>query len=248
MTKLIRADMIRMFKARTMHMMMLLFAGLMLFEGWISSGEDAQSGSHMFSAIIFGMGSMLLPMFVSIGICLIIGSEFTNGGIRNKMTVGHTRQAIYGSWLICSFVITLAMTAVLIISSFAAALIFGGNIVIDDISVKALVINLLVMTVCDLGFTAVIVLFCTLFTGYKSVAVAFIYNEVTMMIFSILGETFQKSSAYKLLTRFFIQAQMKFYTATEVTDSPALTALCGASLGIVATIAGIVSFRNQDFK
>lgn len=248
MTKLLRADMIRMFRTRAMHMMMMLFAGFIILEGWISSGEDVESEGHMFSSIIFGMGSMLLPMFVSIGICLIIGAEFTGGGIRNKMTVGHTRQGIYGSWLICSFVITLAMEAILIVSSFAAACIFGKNIDISDINVKALVINLLVMTVCILSFTAVIVLFCALFKGYKSVAVAFIYNEATMMIFSMLGEMYKTSEGYKLASRFFIQAQMKFYTATEVTDSPWLTVLCSGVLGIAATIAGIVSFRHQDMK
>ncbi len=248
MTKLIRADMIRMFRTRAMHLMMLLFAGLMILEGWIASGEDVESEGHVFSSIIFGMGSMLLPMFVSIGICLIIGAEFNNGGIRNKMTVGHTRQGIYGSWLICSFVITLVMEAVLIVSSLAAGFIFGKNIDISDISVKALVINILVMTVCTLSFTALIVLFCTLFTGYKSVAVAFIYNEALMMIFSLMGELFKSSEGYKLASRFFIQAQMKFYTAIEVTDSPWLTVLCSGSLGIAATIAGIVSFRRQDMK
>lgn len=247
MTKLLRADLIRMFRSRVLRLMMLLFAGLLLFEGWVSTGEDIDAEGHIFSDIIFGMGSMLLPLFVSIGICLIIGAEFTSGGIRNKMTVGHTRQSIYGSWLICSFAITLVMLAILIVSSFIAALIFS-KITLDGVSAKAVVINLLVMTACNLGFTAIIVLFCTLFTGYKSVAVAFIYNDAMMMIFSILGETYRDSEGYKLTCRFFIQAQMKFYTATEVTDSPWLTALCGASLGIAATIAGIVSFRNQDLK
>ncbi len=247
MTKLIRADMIRMFRSKTLRLMMLLFAGLIVLESAIVNTDDIEEGEQVFSSVIFGMGSMLLPMFVSIGICLIIGAEFTSGGIRNKMSVGHKRESIYGSWLICSFAITLAMTVVLVIASFASALIFG--IGVSDINVKATVINLLVMTVCHLSFTAVIVLFCTLFTGVKSVAVAFIYNETTMIIFSLLGETFKENDeVYKFVCRFFIQAQIKFYTTAEITDTPWLTALCGGSLGVLATVAGIVSFKRKDLK
>lgn len=246
MTKLIRADMTRMFRSRILHLMMLLFAGLIVLESAIVTGDDVQAGENVFSSVIFGMGSMLLPMLVSIGICLMIGAEFTSGGIRNKLTVGHTRQSIYGSWLICSFVITLAMVIVLVAASFASALIFGIDL--SDTNVKATVINLLVMTVCDLSFTAIIILFSTLFTGVKSVAVAFIYNESTMMIFGIVGEVYKNNEVYKLVCRFFIQAQMNFYTTAEITDTPWLTALCSGSLGILATLAGIVSFKRKDLK
>ncbi len=247
MTKLMRADLIRMFRSRTLRLMMLLFAGLIVLESLLVTGQDTDSAEPLFSSVIFGMGSMLLPMFASIGICLIIGAEFTSGGIRNKMTVGHKRESIYGSWLISSFVITLAMTVVLVVCSFASALIFGIDL--SDTDAKATVINLLVMTVCHLSFTAVIVLFCTLFTGIKSVAVAFIYNETIMMIFALLGETFKKDNeVYKLICRFFIQAQTNFYTTIQTTDTPWLTALCSASLGAAATIAGIVSFKSKDLK
>ena len=246
MTKLMRADMIRMFRSKALRLMMLLFAGLIFLESVIVTGDDVEAGEHLFSSVIFGMGSMLLPMFVSIGICLIIGAEFTSGGIRNKMTVGHKRESIYGSWLICSFAITLAMIVILVVSSFASALIFGIDI--SDTNVKATVINLLVILVCNLSFTAIIVFFATLFTGVKSVAVAFIYNETTMMIFGLLGEVYKKSEGYKLVCRFFIQSQTNFYTTIEITDTPWLTALCSASLGIVVTVAGIVSFKNKDLK
>lgn len=246
MIKLLRADMIRMFRSRILHLMMLLFAGLFFLESAIATVDNVQEVENAFSSVIFGMGSVLLPMFVSIGICLIIGAEFTSGGIRNKMTVGHKRESIYGSWLICSFVITLAMTVVLVIASFASALVFGIDM--SDTNAKATVINLLVMLVCDMGFTAIIVMFATLFTGVKSVAVAFIYNETTMMIFAMLGEVYNNNEIYKLVCRFFIQAQTKFYTTFQTTDTPWLTALCSASLGVVATIAGIVSFRRKDLK
>ncbi|MBQ9869168.1 MAG: ABC transporter permease [Ruminococcus sp.] len=246
MIKLLRADMIRMFRSRTLHLMMLLFAGLIVLESALENTDYVEEGDQLFSGVLFDMGSMLLPMFVSIGICLIIGAEFTSGGIRNKMTVGHKRESIYGSWLICSFAITLAMTVILVVSSFAAALVFGIDM--SDTNAKATVINLLVMTACDFGFTAVIVLFCTLFTGTKGVAVAFIYNETTMMIFAMLGEVYNTSEVYKLVCRFFIQAQMKFYNTAEITDTPWLTALCGGSLGVLATVAGIVSFKRKDLK
>ena len=74
MTKLIRADMTRMFRSRILHMMMLLFAGLIVLESAIVTGDDVQAGEKVFSSVIFGMGSMLLPMLVSIGICLMIGA------------------------------------------------------------------------------------------------------------------------------------------------------------------------------
>ena len=246
MIKLLRADMIRMFRSRILHLMMLLFAGLFFLESAITSGDNVEAGENAFSSVIFGMGSVLLPMFVSIGICLIIGGEFTSGGIRNKMSVGHKRESIYGSWLICSFVITLAMVMVLVAASFLAALIFGIDM--SDTNIKSTVINLLVMTACDLGFTAVIVFFAALFTGVKSVAVAFIYNETTMMIFALVGEVYKNNEVYKLVCRFFIQAQNGFYSTIQTTDTPWLTALCSASLGVVATIAGIVSFRRKDLK
>ncbi|MCR5479828.1 MAG: ABC transporter permease [Ruminococcus sp.] len=246
MIKLLRADMIRVFRSRILHLMMLLFAGLLFLESAVTSGDNVQEGENAFSSVIFGMGSVLLPMFVSIGICLIIGAEFTSGGIRNKMSVGHKRESIYGSWLICSFVITLAMVMVLVAASFLAALVFGIDV--SDTNIKSTVINLLVMTACDLGFTAVIVFFAALFTGVKSVAVAFIYNETTMMIFAMLGEVYKNSEVYKLVCRFFIQAQNGFYSTIQTTDTPWLTALCSASLGVAATIAGIVSFRSKDLK
>jgi len=69
---------------------------------------------------------ILLPIFTS----LFIGTEYSDGGIKNKIIKGHTRTNIYLSNLLTTIIVSFIYTIIFLISVNIMGLIWGNHIAI----------------------------------------------------------------------------------------------------------------------
>lgn len=103
MNKLLSAGFARLKKDKVFWISVLLMAGLGIYMP-ISSysfsqnyGQPVVLDSNIFSHII------LAPIVFSVFCSLFIGTEYSDGTIRNKIVVGHTRRAVYlANLIVCT--------------------------------------------------------------------------------------------------------------------------------------------------
>lgn len=100
MIKLIRADLSRMFKTLSFWICCILMIGLMLLILLVDmSAANISMKAEVFASYI-SRSSIFVICFASIFISLFIGTDYTNGTIRNKISAGHGRCPVYLSNLV----------------------------------------------------------------------------------------------------------------------------------------------------
>lgn len=150
MFKLIRADLARLFKSKSFWICGGLAAGLILLnfllDCKVNSAAAERLGTTMFD------DSSNVMMFSAIFAGLFLGTDYSNGTIRNKMSVGHGRCSIYFSNLITSSIggvlYTLAGWAVILISG----LFLKGKLgmAADEFALKIVISLLAMISACAL--------------------------------------------------------------------------------------------------
>ncbi len=124
MTNLIKANFSRLFKNR---LFWLLTVALLAYSAWLT-WDSAVNASDLVEAIperfCFDHGPvvlMMLPVFIS----LFLGTEFSEGTMRNKIIVGNRRAAIYLSDMIIASAVSLVFCAAWHIGSLTVLPILG---------------------------------------------------------------------------------------------------------------------------
>ena len=110
MRKLLSANFSRLWRSRLLRIELLIaiaMAGLLLF---VNQFEGASSIKYMdypfFSQFIYN------PVIFAAFITLFIGTEYSDGAIRNKLSTGHSRLAVYGSNLCVSIMMSVLFVLV----------------------------------------------------------------------------------------------------------------------------------------
>ena len=120
----------------------------------------------------------LIPAFVS----LFVGTEYSDGTIRNKMIIGHTRSRIYLSNLIVCSITGLVFCTCYLIGVFAVAL---PLYTIDADILKGITILILCSFVMSIAFTALCVLTALLCQNKALTAVVNILAACFLLVISI---------------------------------------------------------------
>lgn len=93
MSRLLRADFACLWKNRSFWLCAAFVVVAFCFMAGIETSPEG----------VFLDGTIYITMLLFIFICNIIGSEFSDGTIRNKVTAGHSRGAIYfAEFLVCA--------------------------------------------------------------------------------------------------------------------------------------------------
>lgn len=107
MIKLLKADFVRLFKNKIFWAGMIFMAGLASFASW-TKWRDSQDFPDYYNPpdgiLLSGADFIGIVMAVVIGV--FIGTDYSNGTIRNKHVIGHSRVAMYLSNLIISVTAT----------------------------------------------------------------------------------------------------------------------------------------------
>lgn len=121
---------------------------------------------------------------VSAAFCsLYIGTEYSDGTIRNKLIVGHTRSAVYLS----NFITCSAAGIVMCLSYVAAVAAFGLSLLgFSEMSMGALVVLILVAFMMVIATTALFTLLCMLNQNKATAAVICILIIVALLVLATM--------------------------------------------------------------
>lgn len=240
MSKLLNADLSRIFKAKSLYYGMIVSALLAVLFVLLNK-ED-----NVFTSIPESGALVILPFFIGAVLALSISTEFTGGTIRNKLIIGHSRVNILLSWAICFAIVTVLFFAVYEGAAFASAALMSYDLSAlkaDIIMENLLLVLLLVFTNMFLSL-----FICVVIEDVRSVAVMFIFQFSMMMISTLGGEALDDSKTADIIFRFFPQGQISALTVLKAPDRPWLTVLCALSAGAVMFGLSIVYFRKHDMK
>lgn len=240
MSKLLNADLSRIFKAKSLYYGMIVSALLAVLFVLLNK-EDI-----VFTSIPESGALVILPFFIGAVLALSISTEFTGGTIRNKLIIGHSRVNILLSWAICFAIVTVLFFAVYEGAAFASAALMSYDLSAlkaDIIMENLLLVLLLVFTNMFLSL-----FICVVIEDVRSVAVMFIFQFSMMMISTLGGEALDDSKTADIIFRFFPQGQISALTVLKAPDRPWLTVLCALSAGAVMFGLSIVYFRKHDMK
>lgn len=177
MSNLLRADFIRLFKSRIFMIgiiFMFLFSTFTVYSKWL----DIQDFPEIYSSpdgILFS-GTEFICIVIAIVVGIFIGTDYSDGTIRNKLVIGHSRASIYCSNLITCTIASLIIHAVWLLVIVGAAEI--GLTRKFDLPAETIATEIMISLFSVSAITALILLICMLVKS-KSTGV------VTVMILSL---------------------------------------------------------------
>ena len=139
MAKLLRANLSRLWKSRIFYVgliFMLLLNVFLVLDGW-NSGR--QGYPEPLEDMLF-QNCIIIGFVCAVVVGMFLGTEYSDGTIRNKIAVGHTRASIY----LANLIVCAAASALLLVISLALG--FGlGSFLLDPLGLP---MNVLLLYTC----------------------------------------------------------------------------------------------------
>ena len=280
MTKLLHAEFSRLIKTKLFWLGLLVMITVPLYGVGVRYYDFyiAQEAVWETADGLWFVGGMYIAVVVSVFVSLFIGTEFSDGTIRNKLTVGHSRNEIYLSNLITCTCVSLFYHIVYI------AVLFGaGSLLLKSWETPLKI--LAVMTVLSLAavvalaavFTMLAMLIHNRSVGAVTamlVAMAMLIAAITILnmlqapayiennfVLSVNGEIVQgdpipnpkylndaKREAYQHLLNIIPTGQLLQFGNLKYTDDMLYLPLYAVGITLVCTIIGVIIFRRKDIR
>lgn len=277
MLRLLSANMMRLKKSPEFRLLGL--ATLMISAAMIRSGAGT-AASMQTRGFMTGLDDYYFEMAPFLGaimavfISLFLGTEYSDGTMRNKLVVGHTRSNIYLANFLTCFLAGVVFTALWFIGGLPGLFLIGPF----EIGLSGAFTYFLVAV----GFAAVFTaLFVGLSTLYRNKAVAVVLALVLWLVLALLGSAvsdrldevefnggmamidgefvmmedapnplYLTGSARRLaegLYRILPTGQATAMTTADIT-TPLLDIAVSAAVTVIVTAAGIRLFCRKDLK
>lgn len=184
MSKLVSANFVRLFKSWVFRLYMIFSAGMSIFmivmryldyHNNMEYYEKLPVDYHTMDDIMF-VGLMYVLFAVPVLVGNFVGTEYSDGTIRNKLIVGHKRIDIYlANLIVCTVGVLIGVILHLVINCTIGIAVCGMEI----LTVQKILELTLYMIIAFISVTAIMVLF-TMFVNSKSGA------SVTVLIVTII--------------------------------------------------------------
>lgn len=271
MRKLMRANFYRLWKSRVFWICVaasfLTSAAFLLAKQYPS--REMPSLDEMYLQIF-----PMLPLIHAVFAGLFLGTEYQDGTLRNKVTVGHTREEIYLSFLAVCLCAGLGILLSWALGVAVGALKYGWFLAPG----KQLLLNLGIMVLLTMAEDGILTLLCLLSSNKAVTAVAAI---LLMLGLIVLSSGFYNSlcepefASAAMVTENGVEVgepqpnpdyisgfQRKCYqSAVEALPSgqaillanremerPALSACASVVILVLTTAAGVSAFKRKDLK
>lgn len=277
MRKLLSANNRYLFKNK-LYWLELLFC--VVFSVWIAFANysdkiQASANPLHLENVFFNFYQMLCIAFAAV-ISLIVGTEYSDGTIRNKVIVGHTRAEIYFSMLITNIEASVIAIAVHGVVTYGIGyFLFGGF----TIPMGQIIAYILCSLLANLVFTAVfvaiamncsnksvtavvsmiiavVVIFAANIAGGRLIEPEMTYDGVTISVDGIeYGDLIKnpnyvsgfKRSVWEFIYDFLPSGQLIQIQQLEL-DNLIYSALLSVLFFASVTIVGYILFRKKDIK
>ena len=181
MIKLLYADFSRIIKNKLFWLCLLVMVGLPLYAVGVRYYDYFIAHETIWETAdgLWFVGGIYVAVIQAIFISLFIGAEFSEGTIRNKLTVGHTRSAIYFSNLITCSAVSLFYHLIYIIVLFGA-----GSLLLKswDTPVKTLMILTALSLMTVIALSAIFTMLAMLIHNRSFGAVTAMLVAMAMLI------------------------------------------------------------------
>ena len=147
MRNLLSASFSRLWKSNVFWAELVLTALLSAFIVIVNYSPEIQATeSRLYLEDVFFIMYQILGFVLAAGISLIIGAEYSDGTIRNKLIIGKTRAQIYFANFIASAVSSCLVLAVHGVITFGAGYFLWGNFILDAEQVSAALLSALLIS------------------------------------------------------------------------------------------------------
>ena len=236
-------------------------------------GEDyCLSGREMLGQTV--AVSIISAIFIG----LFIGTEYSNGTMRNKLVIGHSRGAIYFANLAVCIAAALLIHFAYVITTLVVGLIaFGSFTEPSGTLIGLFAVSLIIVT----AYAAMFLPMSTLITSKSAGVTTVIMTSLILMIlamvingglsepdiyeaYTIIDANGEEYSEPEMKNPFYVSGvQRKIYEALydivptcqaariqldDMPESPAVIPLWSSAVIVVTTAAGAVLFRRKDLK
>ena len=189
MRNLLRANFSRLWKSKIFWAGILTMVGLAGFVVWNQYDEMSTYGIVVTAEQPLFMSMVLMGVVSAVLVSLLVGVEYSDGTIRNKVIVGQTRCAVF----VAAYVVSAFAVLVIYVLAVAVALVLGlalfeppeisWPMICGAISVGvamslayAAVYNLIAMVCSNRTYTAII---CVLLSFLLMMGGTYVYNRLT---------------------------------------------------------------------
>lgn len=275
MTNLLRANLFRLRKALVVWGGFAVCVAMAAFTTYTHVSDHRELGVEFLLDQTFFIYPLIVGFLMSVAASTTLGTEYNDGTIRNKLSVGHLRRDIYLSNLISMTVVSWSYCGVYMLSAAVFGVPFAGWLTID---VKTIIIVLVGSLILEMAFSAIYTcismncshkattaIICILLFFAFMIASTYVYNmleappERTAYVMSLNGEPEMvtepnprylegtKRAVYEFLFDLLPTGQSTQYFMLEFAH-PLRMMLCALGITAVSTGGGLVLFRRKDLK
>lgn len=182
MTKLLSAGFARLRRSKIFWLGMLFMLGIAVFVIVQQHYLSIKNGFAIkLDGFILGF-AVVIPILSAVFSSLFLGTEYSDGTMRNKLVVGHSRAAIYLSSLVLSIAAALLMCAAFLLGVCAVGIPLLGGLGIGLSAFLAMLLGCAVM-VC--AVCAILTAACMLIASKAIVAIVCILGMLGLQIAAI---------------------------------------------------------------
>lgn len=277
MSKLLSANMSRLFKSKVFLLMTL---GIFLFSAyvmiWAVYGDIKYDGGNSLEYRFYDL-LPLAGLVLSAFCALFIGTERSDGTIRNKIVVGHTRRDIYFADTITCFVAATAFFAVWVLGGMIGIPHFG----IWSMGIKSALCTLAAAYFSMIALTAIFSILAHLIQSKAVGAVAAMFLSILLIyggsyFYGSLGEpemtydyvrvsednieygnqipnpnyvSGSKRAVYEVLSYVVPSGQqVRIADNYGEIEQPAFMIACSVGVTVITAAAGYLLFRKKDLR
>lgn len=250
---LLKADLYHLIKDKVFWVLVVISAILPPATCIMYAGMGSDSLT-MQKLVFTGLGTDILCVIIGVAISLIIGKDYSNNTIRNKICFGENKIKVSLFYVIESYIITLFFILVSLVSSLLFGLIFCDKSFTNDFMIKLL---------CQIGiFLSFSSIISTVVISTKSSKAGFIVTILVSIILSAVSYLFPilagsndfakviSRSLYMTVSNMVINGTNGIYqTANYLFNHVYLNAfLLTLSYIIISTGITILVVRKQNYK
>lgn len=200
--------------------------------------NDACADSDPFGVTVY------LPIFLSVVLGMFLSHDYTYGTIRNKLTVGHTRENIYiANLAVCTLVYLIFYGIYLVLFWGIGIPLLGLS---DDFSAKAALTSMILSLLLAAVHSSLVTFICMTVKNNTGTVLSVILNYALMLIV-VLGEELSENIA-KFVYDFIPLGQAMRLNCREILSRPVLLIFYAMIWIFASALGGIAIFNKTDLK